>query len=143
MLSGLELFDELSDQDRSSLEKSATCINFLPGDTIMNAYETGDSFYILIAGKAKVWRTDALSYKHHVANLNDGDIMGESSLLAEYKSGKHVRSATIKAKTPCTVLRISKRSMLKILQKYSEIRDMIQSIHDERGADHAPQIGDA
>lgn len=143
MLAGLELFDELSNEDLNSLEKSATCINFLPEDTIMSAYETGDSFYILIAGKATVWRTDALSYKHHVADLRDGDIMGESSLLADYTSGKHVRSATIKAKTPCTVLRISKRSMLKMLHKYSEIKDMIQSIHDERGADHAPQIGDA
>ena len=142
MLAGIELFDELSEEDMNSLEKSATCINFLAGDTIMSAYETGDSFYIIIAGKAAVWRTDALSYNHHVADLSDGDIMGESSLLAEYERGKHVRSATIKAKTPCTVLRISKRTMLKILHKYSEIKDMIQSIHDERGADHAPQIGD-
>ena len=142
MLAGVELFDALSEEDLSSLEKSATCINFLAGDTIMSAYETGDSFYIIIAGKAEVWRTDALSYKHHVADLSDGDIMGESALLAEFKRGKHVRSATIKAKTPCTVLRISKRSMLKLLHNYAEIKDMIQSIHDERGADHAPQIGD-
>ena len=62
MLAGVELFDELSEEDLNSLEKSATCINFLAGDTIMSAYETGDSFYIIIAGKATVWRTDALSY---------------------------------------------------------------------------------
>ena len=140
MLAGSEFFDELSEEDMESLEKNSTCINFLAGDTIMSAYETGDSFYILIAGKATVWRTDALSYKHHVADLRDGDIMGESSLLAEYKSGKHIRSATIMAKTPCTVVRVSKRTMLKILYKYPEIKDIIQEIHDERGADHAPQI---
>lgn len=142
MLDDLELFDDLSEEDRSDLEKNATCITFLPGDTIMGAYETGDNFYIIVVGEAAVWRTDALSYAHHVANLSDGDIMGESSLLAELESGRHIRSATIKAKSPCIILRISMRSMLKILRKYPAIKEIVQSIHDARGADHAPKITD-
>ena len=140
ILSGLELFDELSDQDRNALGKSSTIIDFLPGDTIMAAYERGDNFYIIIVGEAVVWRTDALSYEHRVADLTGGDIMGESALLAEYESGRHIRSATIKAESPCILLRISMRSMLKVLQKYPVIKDAFQSIHDERGAEHAPKI---
>jgi len=143
MLGGLELFDDLTDEDRSYLEKNATCITFLPGDTIMGAYETGDNFYLIIQGDAVVWRTDALSYAHRVADLSDGDIMGESSLLAEYESGRHVRSATIKAETACMVLRVSMRAMLATLKKYPQIKDLIQQIHDQRGADHAPKITDA
>ncbi|MGI9319512.1 MAG: cation:proton antiporter, partial [bacterium] len=142
MLDELELFNDLSEEERNDLEKNATCITFLPGDTIMGAYETGDNFYIIIVGEAAVWRTDALSYVHKVANLSDGDIMGESSLLAEFESGRHIRSATIKAKTPCIILRISMRSMLKILRKYPAIKEMVQSVHDARGADHAPKITD-
>ncbi len=142
ILDGIELFAGLSDEDRAYLEKGATCINFLPGDTIMGAYETGDSFYVIVIGEAMVWRTDALSYAHRVAGLGDGDLMGESALLAEYESGRHVRSATIKAKTPCTLLRISMRTMLRILGKYPDIREAIQNIHDARGADHAPHISD-
>ncbi len=142
MLTDLELFKELSRQDLDYLGKNATIINFLPGDTIMGAYETGDNFYIIIVGKAVVWRTDALSYAHRVADLGDGDIMGESALLAEFERGRHVRSATIKAKTPCILLRISMRSMLKTLEKYPAVKDAFQSIHDERGADHAPKISD-
>jgi hypothetical protein len=142
ILGDLELFDDLSDQDRDYLGKNATIINFLPGDTIMGAYETGDNFYIIIVGEAVVWRTDALSYAHRVADLTDGDIMGESGLLAEYERGRHVRSATIKAETPCILLRISMRSMLKILQKNPIIKDAIQSIHDDRGAEHTPNISD-
>ncbi|MDH3763334.1 MAG: cation:proton antiporter [Gammaproteobacteria bacterium] len=143
MLSGLELFDSLDEADLANLEKNATCIHFLPGDTIMGAYETGDNFYILIVGEAVVWRTDALSYAHRVADLADGDIMGESALLAEYERGRHVRSATIKAETPCTLLRISMRTMLAIVNSYPEIRESIQQIHDARGADRAPSISDA
>ncbi len=143
MLDGLELFDDLTDGDRSTLEKNATCITFLPGDTIMGAYETGDNFYLIIQGEAVVWRTDALSYAHRVADLSDGDIMGESSLLAEYESGRHVRSATIKAETACMVLRISLRAMLTTLKKYPALKDLIQQIHDQRGADQAPKITDA
>lgn len=142
MISGIELFDGLSQEDSNYLEKNATCITFLPGDTIMGAYETGDNFYVIIVGEAVVWRTDALSYAHRVADLTDSDIMGESALLAEYERGRHVRSATIKAETPCTVLRISMRSMLAILGKYPEIRETIQQVHDDRGADHAPHVSD-
>ncbi len=143
ILGGLELFDSLAEEDLTNLRKSASCINFLPGDTIMGAYETGDNFYIIVVGEAAVWRTDALSYAHRVSDLSDGDIMGESALLAEYESGRHVRSATIKAETPCTLLRISMRSMLAIINSYPEIRESIQQVHDARGADHAPSISDA
>ena len=142
MLEDLELFDELTDQDRSYLEKNATLITFLPGDTIMGAYEKGDNFYVIIQGKASVSRTDALSYRHHVADLSDGDIMGESSLLAEYESGRHVRSATINAEIPCTVLKVAMRPMLTILKNYPQIKNLIQEIHDARGADSAPKISD-
>ena len=142
MLEDLELFDDLSDQDRSYLEKNATSITFLPGDVIMGAYEKGDNFYVIFHGNASVWRTDALSYSHRVADLSDGDIMGESSLLAEFETGRHFRSATINAETPCTVLRVAMRPMLTILKKYPEIRNSIQEMHDARGADGAPEITD-
>ena len=142
LISELPLFDELSAADREYLVKSATNITFLPGDKIMSAYETGDHFYVIIAGDAVVWRTDALSYAHRVAELSDGEIMGESALLAEYERGRHVRSATIEAKSACSVLRLPMRTMLKILQKYPSIKDSIQQIHDARGADQAPHISD-
>ena len=142
ILGDLELFDVLSEQDRAYMGKNATIINFLPGDTIMGAYETGDNFYIIIVGEAVVWRTDALSYPHRVANLTDGDVLGESALLATYERGRHARTATIKAKTPCILVRISMRSMLKILQKHPGIKDALQSVHDERGAEYAPKITD-
>jgi len=142
MLDDVELFDDLSDQDRSYLEKNASSITFLPGDVIIGAYEKGDNFYVIYHGKASVVRTDALSYSHRVADLSDGDIMGESSLLAEYESGRHYRSATITAETPCTVLKIAMRPMLTLLKKYPEIKNAIQEIHDARGADRAPKITD-
>jgi hypothetical protein len=142
MLEDVELFDDLSDEDRNYLEKNASSITFLPGDVIMGAYEKGDNFYVILQGKASVWRTDALSYRHRVADLSDGDIMGESSLLAGSESGRHFRSATINAETPCAVLKVAMRPMLTILKKYPEIENSIREIHDARGADSAPKITD-
>ena len=142
MLEDVELFYDLSDTDQNYLEKNATPITFLPGDKIIGANETGDNFYVIIHGKASVWRTDAMNLNHQVAELSDGDIIGESSLLAEDEKGRHMRSATISAETPCTVIRIAMRPMQTILNKYPEIKDEIQQIHDARGADHAPKITD-
>jgi len=142
MLEDIDLFDDLSDTDQNYLEKNATSITFLPGDKIIGANETGDNFYIIIQGKASVWRTDAMNLRHKVAEMTDGDIIGESSLLAVDEKGRHMRSATISAETPCTVIRIAMRPMQTILKKYPEIKDEIQQIHDARGADHAPKITD-
>jgi CPA1 family monovalent cation:H+ antiporter len=142
MLEDIEFFDELSDSDRDNLVKNATSITFLSGDNIIGANEAGGHFYVIAQGEASVWRTDAVNIKHHVDDLSDGDIIGESSLLKKQEIGRHIRSATIRAETPCTVIRVSMRTMLSLLKTYPGIRHTLQQVHDSRGADHAPKVRD-
>lgn len=58
--------------------------------------------------------------------------MGESGLLAKQKHHKHHRSATIKAETPCTLVRISPDTMARIFWKYPKIMDAIREINEAR-----------
>ncbi|MCP4878519.1 MAG: cyclic nucleotide-binding domain-containing protein [Gammaproteobacteria bacterium] len=131
-LEDIEMFNELTDKDYDFLEANATIVTFLAGDTIMGRFETGEDFYLLVDGKATVWIKDAFSREQFMAELLKGDFMGESALLAKQKHHRHIRSATVKAETPCTLIRVSPDTMTRILWKYPKILMAIREINEAR-----------
>jgi len=131
-LEEVDLFHDLTDRDFAFLEENASTVTFLAGDTIMGRFETGIDFYVLVDGKATVWIKDAFSREQFMAELLKGDFMGESGLLAKQKNRKHHRSATIKAETPCTLIRISPDTISRILWKYPQILNSIREINEAR-----------
>ena len=133
-LDEIDLFHDLTDSDFAFLEENASIVTYLAGDTIMGRFETGIDFYVLVDGKATVWIKDAFSREQFMAELLKGDFMGESGLLAKQKNRKHHRSATIKAETPCTLVRISPDTISRILWKYPEILNSIREINEARSS---------
>ncbi|MDH3857262.1 MAG: cation:proton antiporter, partial [Gammaproteobacteria bacterium] len=131
-LEDIDLFHDLTDRDYLFLEENASIVTFLAGDTIMGRFEAGIDFYVLVDGKATVWIKDAFSREQFMAEFLKGDFMGESGLLAKQKNRKHHRSATIKAETPCTLIRISPDTMSRILWKYPKILEEIREINEAR-----------
>jgi cation transport regulator ChaB len=131
MLGQVSLFDSLSSEDRQDLETQATDITFLAGDVIVGESEHGDNFYILIHGTAAVLKLNDDGSSQQLTEFNDGEIIGESSLLDQEK-GRHRRSATIVARSACNLISISHKAMLGIVGKYPEIREKMQLIHDKR-----------
>ena len=123
MFDQVKLFDTLDSEDRRDLEYQATNITFLTGDTIVGETEKGDNFYILIHGAAAVLKLNEDGSSQEITEFNDGDIIGESSLLEQEKR-RHRRSATIVAKTVCNLVSINRKAMLGIVDKYPEIRQL-------------------
>ncbi|WP_424947370.1 cation:proton antiporter [Candidatus Spongiihabitans sp.] len=131
LLDEAALFENLSSEDLNLVKNNATGITFLAGDTIVGEAERGDNFYIIIHGKVAVRKQDESGATHKIATFHDGDIIGESSLV-EAQSGAHRRSATIVAKTPCKLLRVTRKAMLTIVGKYPDVRQYLQKIHGDR-----------
>jgi len=131
-LEDIDLFNDLTEKDFEYLEQNASLVTYLAGDTIMGRFEKGEDFYVLVDGIATVWIKDAFSRDHCMAEFQKGDFMGESALLARQKNRKHVRSATVKAETPCTLVRITPDSMTTILWRYPKILKSIREINEER-----------
>ncbi len=131
LLDQVDLLKGLDGEDRQNLENQATSITFLTGDTIVGESERGDSFYILIHGTAAVLKQDENGDLQQVTEFADGEIIGESSLLEEEK-GRHRRSATIVAQSVCHMVSIPRKAMLRIVEKYPDIRQQLQTIHDRR-----------
>lgn len=135
-LTDVDLFEDLNDKDMSYLENNATIINFLADDTIIGVHQKGDYFYILVQGVATVWIKDAFNRDHFMAELIEGDFMGESALLdRRHEQGKHQRTATIKAQTPCTLIRFTTQVMSTILWKYPVIYKTLREVNQARVSD--------
>jgi CRP/FNR family transcriptional regulator, cyclic AMP receptor protein len=81
------------------------------GDTIVRRGETGDAFYVILDGEARVARRAGPTL-----TLRFGDFLGEMALL----DGRP-RSATVHAATEVTTLRIPHRAFLKMLEEQPRI----------------------
>lgn len=79
-----------------------------PGDVIFNQGEASDYLYYVAAGEFQV-----VANGHQVATLTPADmLMGEMSLLLE-----ETRSATVIARTPGRLIRISKQDFIDIVKR--------------------------
>ena len=131
-LEEIDLFHDLAERDIEYLEQHASIVTFLAEDTIIGRFEQGEDFYILVDGIATVWIMDAFSREHFMAEFGKGDFMGESALLAKQTHRRHKRSATIRAETPCTLIRVSPDPMTTILWRNPKILKAIREINEER-----------
>ncbi len=132
LLEDIELFGDLKERDYEYLETHADLVTYLAGDTIIGRFETGEDFYVLVDGTATVWIRDAMNRDHCMAVFERGDFMGESTLLARQRRQSHQRSATVKAETPCTLIRIAPDPMSTILWRNPKILKTIREINEVR-----------
>jgi len=131
-LEGIDLFSGMKERDYDYLENHAAMVTFLAGDTIIGRFETGEDFYVLVDGTATRWMKDAMNRDHFMAEFHKGDFMGESTLLERQKRRGHQRIATVRAETPCTLIRISPEPMSTILWRNPHVLKMIREVHEER-----------
>jgi rhodanese-related sulfurtransferase len=65
--------------------------------------DQGDAFYLIVSGRARVWRKGDASGPVELAVLNGGDSFGEEALIS-----RGVRNATVEMATDGLVLRLNK-----------------------------------
>jgi len=118
LLNGLptEVLDQLSE--------CAMSVTFLAGDVVIGEGERGDALYIITHGTSSVFKGDK-----EVAVLSDGDFFGEMALL-----GDQVRTATVKAKHPSTLLRLRRRDIMQLAGEGTELKRRLTEVKEERQA---------
>jgi CPA1 family monovalent cation:H+ antiporter len=127
----MPLLKDLPEQTLKNLASNAQSATYLPGDTIIEQTEQGDAFYIITHGDVAVFRRSADGVETQIGELHTGDFFGETSLLF-YQARSHHRSATIRARTPVTLLRLARRGMLKLMEKYPDLHRHLQEVHRKR-----------
>ncbi len=103
-------------------------VRFLTGDTIIGEGEHGDALYVVAQGRVNITRYTARGEEREVSNRGVGDFFGETALL-----GDQVRTATVRAVQPCTLLRLTRWEVLAIAEKNQAVAQRLQEAMRARG----------
>ncbi len=127
LIQSIPLFSGLSEDTLAELVEHARTVTFLPGDIVIGQGEKGDALYILRQGKVEVERGDGPGAQV-VAELDSGDFVGETALL-----GEQMRTATVRAKIPSTMIRLTRKDVLSLAGKRPEVARQLERAMAQRG----------
>jgi CRP-like cAMP-binding protein len=119
VLGALPLFSRLRERQLRGIAKLAKVVDYLPNEVIVQAGERGDSFYLVLDGRARVLGRSRV--------LRSGDFFGEMALV---DGGP--RSATITATSAVRVMQLPRRAFLKALEQDPQIGLKIMEALAER-----------
>jgi len=112
MLVGINMFELLDEDDREALAKVIDEERLLPGQTLFQAGDPGDSLFIVQAGEIELFIKDTAGQKIVLTNAGPGDMFGELAML---DSGP--RTATALALTESEVLVLDRGDLILLFQR--------------------------
>jgi CRP-like cAMP-binding protein len=119
VIASVPLFESLSKRHLKKIASLTSTVDFQAGDVVIQEGEPGDSFFVTVSGQARV-----LSGGKTLHRLIPGDHFGEISLL-----DGGVRSASVVADTPLSLLRLSRGPFLKMVKDDADLaRALLASI---------------
>ena len=120
-------FAELPTAVLRPVAQAAEVVHFGPGEVIVRKGDPGDAVYALIDGKAEVWLEDVPQRPVRLRTMRAGQLFGETAVLYHGP-----RSATIRAETHATTLRVPGQVFLELMQSSSEFAVRVAVILAQR-----------
>jgi CPA1 family monovalent cation:H+ antiporter len=124
LIDAVPVLEKLPAKTLERLAAAATAVTFLPGDVIIGEGEKGDALYLISRGAVSVSREG-----RDIATLGPGEFFGEMALL-----GDQVRTATVRARIPSTLLRLRRRDVLAVAEREPILRQRLEEISARRRA---------
>ena len=110
------LFSGLTEPQLEALAAGSARRSYPKGRTIVSEGEPSQSMYILLAGRAKVQRSDSEGKEVILAVLGSGEFFGEMSLIDDAP-----RSASVITLEPCEFMAVSKDAFKALLAQSPEV----------------------
>jgi CRP/FNR family cyclic AMP-dependent transcriptional regulator len=110
------LFSGLTEPQLEALAAGSARRSYPKGRTIVSEGEPSQSMYILLAGRAKVQRSDSEGKEVILAVLGSGEFFGEMSLIDDAP-----RSASVITLEPCEFMAVSKEAFKAMLAQSPEV----------------------
>ena len=115
-LRAIPAFAELPPARLKLVAHAAEMVRFGAGEVIVQQGDPGDAVYALTEGEADVWLADAQQGPVLLRTMRPGHLFGETAVLYQGP-----RSATIKAKTDVTTLKLAGPVFLELLQSSPQV----------------------
>ena len=119
LLRQVPLFKRIGKRDLRSLAGRCQVARYRPGEPIVRARFSGEGFFAIAGGRARVQRPDG-----HEVILAQGDFFGELSLI-----DGDSRNATVVAETDLIVLKLKRQTFLDLLDAEPTVcRALVESL---------------
>ncbi|MEH6474725.1 MAG: cyclic nucleotide-binding domain-containing protein [Sneathiella sp.] len=122
----IPLFAKVDPSKIKLLAFTSERVTFQPGELLCKQGEMGDAAYVIINGQADVL-IDTPNGPIHVATFKKNDVVGEIAILINIP-----RTATIKASSELTTLRITKDLFLRMISEFPEMSIEMMRVLAER-----------
>ena len=110
------LFSALNEHQLDTLAAGSARRSYPKGRTIVSEGEPSQSLYILLAGRAKVQRSDSEGKEVIITVLGSGEFIGEMSLIDDAP-----RSASVITLEPCEFMAVGKDAFKAMLAQSPEV----------------------
>jgi CRP-like cAMP-binding protein len=127
----IPFFSELNEQELQALLPHIQNKTFMKNCIICQEGERGDSLFVISRGEVGIIKQTPGGREVHVRNLRDGDFFGEFGFFIDQK-----RHATVKAKTECEVLEISRNELNEMIRVRPRFNEVLQNLFKERILDN-------
>ena len=121
------LFDDLPHEAFLELVNRLSFKRRAPGELIIKEGELGRSFFVIVQGKVRVFKTRADGVEVGLARLGEGAFFGEMALL----SGAP-RTANVVAEEETELLEISDQMLREIVQHYPSVAQSLKNFYRQR-----------
>lgn len=109
-LSDVDLFRELSDRDRSELDRMTTVTNVSRGRVFYQPEDVSEVLFLIKEGRVQLYRISPEGKKLVIATLGPGTLFGEMALL-----GQQMHNAFAEAVDDCTIVVMSRADLERLI----------------------------
>jgi CRP-like cAMP-binding protein len=117
ILRRISLFDSVEDNALPELAQSLETIRLDAGRILFYENDPGDCFYIIVEGNLEIIKAFGSTEESLLKDWGPGNFLGEMSMFD--LEGR--RSATVRAKTPATLLKMNHASFRALLHRQPDL----------------------
>lgn len=126
------IFQPFSTTDKKDLIERFKSRSVDEGSYLITRERPGEGLYVLLSGRCDVLDTDPQGKEVLLAELRDGDVFGEMSMLWHKKT-----CASVRASTPCVVLRLPREQFNEVIMTHPQILETLTTLSEQRSKHNA------
>ncbi len=134
------LFSPFSVRDKKALIERFKSRQVEEGTFLITREKPGEALYVVLSGRCEVLDVDRHGHEVVLAELKDGDVFGEMSML-----WNKATCASVRATTTCSVMRLAKADFNEVIMTHPQLLETLEAMsesrakknHERRGVDVA------